>query len=322
MVRPSLQSGRVAFRLTALTVCSRWWFGALALMAAVATPGMANAQTAPAGARTPVADALTAVRVKTAIVNDADLGELPIEVHAVAGVVTLEGVVRAADQIDRAVELAEGAPGVTRVESALVVGDPDPLAEQARPRLPALAPRPREGPLRLIAAGGTMRLTRNSGGFLERVRSIRPVFRFGSSTGFGPSVSFRGGEAALDPGSETQPALAAVRLRPVMAGLDYRLVNERVTVGTGILAGFSFNSLKVETARAGPGRAIAVSNSFVVQPKLDIWFDLTQRIGITLQAGYLLSRPKVTFGSDDLVATERIRVNAVVLSAGLAYWIF
>lgn len=275
-----------------------------------------------ADAQTGATDALTAVRVKTAIVNDADVGELPIAVHAVAGVVTLEGIVRTADQADRAVALAEGVPGVARVESALEVGDPDPLAEQRRPRLPALAPRPTEGPMRLIAAGGTIQLTRASGAFRDRIRSLRPVFRFRSSTGLGPAVSFRGGEVALESAGGAQSALAAVRLRPVMAGLNYSLVSGRVTLGAGVVAGLSFNSLSVETARAGPGRAIAVTNSFAVQPKLDVWFDVTRRIGLTLGAGYLVSRPKVTFASDDIVSTERIPINTVVLSAGLAYWIF
>ena len=284
------------------------------VLATAGQPAVADAQTA-------VADALTAVRVKTALVNDIDLGELPIEVRAATGVVTLEGIVLTADQIGRAVALAEGVPGVARVESALAVGDPDPLAEQGRPRLPALAPRPTEGPLRLIGAGGTMRL-RASGDLLDRIRTIRPVFRFRSNTGFGPAVEFSGTEAALEPAAGTQPALAAVRLRPVMAGLEYSVVSGRVTFGASVVGGYSFNSLNVETARAGPGRAIAVRNSFVIEPGVDVWFDATRRIGITLRAGYLVSRPNVTFGSDDTVTTQRIRVNAVVVSAGLAYWIF
>lgn len=278
--------------------------------------------TAVGAAQTDAADALLAVRVKTAIVNDADLGELPIDVRAVAGVVTLEGIVRTADEADSAVALAQRVAGVARVESALEVGDPDPLAEQRRPRLPALAPRPTEGPMRLIAAGGTIQLTRASGAFRDRIRSLRPVFRFRSSTGLGPAVSFRGGEVALESAGGAQSALAAVRLRPVMAGLNYSLVTGRVTLGAGVVAGYSFNSLSVETARAGPGRAIAVTNSFAIQPKLDVWFDVTRRIGLTLGAGYLVSRPKVTFASDDIVSTERIPINTVVLSAGLAYWIF
>ncbi len=322
MVNLRLPSTGVASCLTALTTWLPWSVGALALLVAGALPGAASAQTAAAATQIAVEDALVAVRVKTALVNDVDVGELPIEVHAAAGVVTLEGVVRTRDQIDRAVELAERAAGVIRVESALVVGDPDPLAELRRPRLPALAPRPAEGPLRLIAAGGTLRLTPTSGDFLERVRSIRPVFRFRSSTGFGPAVSFRGVEEALDAAGGTQPGLATVRLRPIMVGMEYSLVSGRVSLGAGILAGYSFNRLNVDTTRSASSRAIAAANSFVIQPQVDAWFDLTRRVGLTLRMGYLVSRPKVTFVGGDIVSTERIPVNAVVLSAGLAYWIF
>ena len=315
MVKPPLHSSVDPSRLNGVAPRSHPGVAVWVLLATV-VPVAAGA------AQTDAADAVLAVRVKTAIVNDADLGGLPIDVRAVAGVVTLEGVVRTAEQADRVVALAAGVPGVARVESGLDIGDPDPLAEQRRPRLPALAPRPTEGPLRLIAAGGTMQLTRASGALRDRLRSIRPVFRFRSSTGLSPAVSFRGGEVALESAGGTQTALAAVRLRPVMAGMNYSLVSGRVTFVAGVVAGYSFNSLSVETARAGPGRAIAVANSFAVQPKLDVWFDVTRRIGLTLGAGYLVSRPKVTFASDASVSTERIRINTAVLSAGLAYWIF
>ena len=98
-----------------------------------------------ARSRTAVENAQTAVRVKTALVNDVEVGTLPIDVEAAGGVVTLAGVVRTAEQIDRAVEVARGVQGVVRVQAALVVGDPDPPVARPVPPLPALAPRPREG---------------------------------------------------------------------------------------------------------------------------------------------------------------------------------
>ncbi len=288
----------------------------------VAAAGTGCAARMPAQVAVTAADALTAVRVKTAIVNDVDLGALPIDVSAVAGVVTLEGIVLSADQRDCAVALAEGVPGVARVVSALTVGDPDPLAERGRPRLPALAPRPVEGPRRLIGAGAVVRLKRAGGGLQDRIRSISPVFRFPPGTGLGPAVEFNSFDGALEHGTEGQPALAALRLRPVMAGLEYNVVRDRLTFSASLVAGYSFNGLNVDATRAGPGRAIDVENSLAARPGVSVWFDATERVGLNLRVGYVVSRPKVTFGSDQAVTTERIRVNAVVVSAGLAYWIF
>ena len=72
-----------------------------------------------------VADAQTAVRVKTALVNHESLGTLPIDVQVRSGVVTLDGTVRSTDDVESARTLALGVAGVARVESRLQIGDPD-----------------------------------------------------------------------------------------------------------------------------------------------------------------------------------------------------
>jgi BON domain len=68
-----------------------------------------------------VEDALTAARVKTALVNDATVGVRPIEVMVTNGVVRLSGVVTSEAEAQRAVELARSILGVTKVESDLRV---------------------------------------------------------------------------------------------------------------------------------------------------------------------------------------------------------
>ena len=111
----------------------------LSLLAlAAATAGSSGCA---ARSRTAIENAQTAVRVKTAIVNDVELGTLPIDVEAAGGVITLEGIVRTSEQIDRALDVARGVQGVVRVQSALVIGDPDPPVPRPVPPLPALAPR-------------------------------------------------------------------------------------------------------------------------------------------------------------------------------------
>ena len=88
------------------------------------------------------------------------------------------------------------------------------------------------------------------------------------------------------------------------------------------MAGYSFNRLDVDTTRAGPGRAIAVGNSFVWRPGAVLWADVTRRVGINVFAGYLFTKPRVTFASDAAIVTERISASSVVVSVGVAYWIF
>ena len=282
-----------------------------------------------------VVDAQTAVRVKTALVNDAVLGTLPIEVSAEAGVVTLSGNVSAAGEVDLALALVRGVAGVVRVESALTVGAADETMEDrrrrmrpvdptvaTRARLPALAPRPEEGPMRVVGLGASVKVTRPSETALERSLVVGPLLRLRPRNGLGPTVAFNWTNTEIGTGPGGQPGLAAIQLRPVMGGVELGTVRGRFWAGASIVGGFSFNKLNVDTARVGPGRAIAVGHSFVWRPGAAVWIDVTRRVGINVFGGYLFTSPEVTFASDRSIATERVSANSAVVSVGVAYWIF
>lgn len=67
-------------------------------------------------------DATISTRVKTALLNDPEVGALRIEVRTEQGVVTLSGTARNQAESQRAVQLARGVPGVKDVRSELKVG--------------------------------------------------------------------------------------------------------------------------------------------------------------------------------------------------------
>lgn len=66
-------------------------------------------------------DATVTTRVKTALLNDPDVGGLAIDVDTFKGVVTLSGRVKSPAEEARAVEIARRTPGVTEVKSTLQV---------------------------------------------------------------------------------------------------------------------------------------------------------------------------------------------------------
>ena len=82
-----------------------------ALLGWLLFPGCRAATIDPAS----IADAQLAARVKTAIVNDPEIGQFPIEVRVVQGVAYLTGPIRLPGHADRAAELARAVPGVTGV---------------------------------------------------------------------------------------------------------------------------------------------------------------------------------------------------------------
>lgn len=66
-------------------------------------------------------DAAITARVKTALLNDAQVGGLRIDVDTTKGVVSLSGIVRSAEEERKAVELARRVNGVADVRSTLQV---------------------------------------------------------------------------------------------------------------------------------------------------------------------------------------------------------
>ena len=315
--------------------CPRASIAVVSLLAAFAVGSTGcSARSAPI-ASTAVGDARTAVRVKTVLVNDLVLGTLPIDVQVEGGVVTLHGYVSAAGEADRALALVRGVTGVVRVESTLMVGASDETSDDwrrrtrpvdptdsIRPRLPALAPRPEGGPLRIVGLGASVRVTRPSETDLGRTLVVGPLLRLRPRNGLGPTVAFNWTNTEIEAGPGGRPGLAAIQLRPVMGGMELGTVRGRFWAGASLVAGYSFNKLNVNTMRAGPGRAVAVGNSFVWRPGVAVWADVTPRIGINAFGGYLFTSPRVTFASDASIATERLSTNSAVVSVGVAYWIF
>ena len=66
-----------------------------------------------------VDDATITARVKTALVNDPQVGGLKIDVDTTLGVVTMSGIVKSRGEEQRAVQIARGTPGVKDVKSTL-----------------------------------------------------------------------------------------------------------------------------------------------------------------------------------------------------------
>lgn len=66
-------------------------------------------------------DATITTRVKTALLNDPDVGGLRIDVDTFKGVVTLSGAVKTAAERDKAIGIAKRIGGVTDVKSTLQI---------------------------------------------------------------------------------------------------------------------------------------------------------------------------------------------------------
>jgi len=125
--------------------------------------------------------------------------------------------------------------------------------------------------------------------------------------------------------------LGELRVRPFMAGYGYtHAMTRRLAITGDVLGGYAFGSISLAPTaidaypRRMGARAIgaSASNTFVIRPEVGVWYDLNKRLGLNLNAGYMIARPDVivdtTAGPDKRTA----RADQFSLRVGVVYSIF
>lgn len=273
------------------------------------------------GTTAAVEDAQLAVAVKTALLNDPALGTQGITVQVTAGVARLSGEVRSAADRDRAVDLARRVAGVRDVRNELTIGPPQAVAPS--PRNPDLVALPdAAAPPRRLALGVASAFVTPTNDDLGRDLIVGPFVKLRPQRGLRPTIGFSWFKSELQAGPSGRPGLARVRIRPVMAGIEYGLAVDPVAVAISVVGGYAFNSLDIDRRAAGPDRAIGVANSLAWRPGAWAFWPVTPRVGLNVFVGLVVTRPEVSFATTTAVETASVDVTAPVVSVGVAYWVF
>lgn len=293
----------------------------------IALAAAAGAGCAPAVNPGAVADAQTAARVRTALVNDPALGLRPIDVRVAGGIVHLVGRVESEAERTRAVALVRSVRGVARVDAALRIGpSPRPDAPDAPvSRLPdAAVPTALDESTderSVLAVGASFGTARHHQAGGATGYSIAPLVRFGRGTGLGVRVSL-----SLVSSDFTTPGaggpLGRLRMLPLMAGLGYTIGRGSVRVSPSLVGGLAFNHLSDRDRSPGPVWALDVTNSFVWRPGVSMWIDLNSRIAVNAFAGHLVTRPRISLLENGAIRRRTLRADTTLLRAGVAYKLF
>ena len=122
-------------------------------------------------------------------------------------------------------------------------------------------------------------------------------FNFGlaPAPGFGPTLGFGWYQQDLTlSGLSGDREIGRLRVRPLMAGVGYTWVKDRVAVGASVNAGVSFNSIRLNDEYRtffGPGTEVRIdaSNSFAVRPQLRVEYAVARKVGVYTSAGYFFT---------------------------------
>jgi hypothetical protein len=273
-----------------------------------------------------ISDAQTAVRVKTALVNDPELGLRTIEVTVARGVVALSGGVQTQAEMDRAVAIARAVPGVADVRANLRIGQTvAPVADGPSPqasRLPEVgSPELQDNP-NLLAVGASVAWSSPRSGALKSRVSVGPLFKLGSGRGFGWAVGFDWFKAEVQSGAGRPAGLTRVQVKPVMVGASYTVGSDRTSLSGSLVGGYAWNSLTVTDLGTATGLPVEVDNSFVWRPALSFWHDLSRRTALNLSVGHVVTRLRLTVLEDGRLEKRPVKGDTTIVHAGIAYRLF
>jgi hypothetical protein len=120
-----------------------------------------------------------------------------------------------------------------------------------------------------------------------------------------------------------------VKLRQLLAGVDYKMPRGRWTWAVGATAGLSINDL--DTATSFRERLISqtradvvtdIHNGIAFSPRVKGWYDFNRRIAFMIDGSYNYARPELTIQTAAGDFSRRLNADAVILKAGIVYGVW
>jgi NTE family protein len=115
----------------------------------------------------------------------------------------------------------------------------------------------------------------------------------------------------------------------VLGGVAYTWRIAQLEASAGAAAGYAFHGFDLSgAARDAFGQAglfgvgVKASGAAVIEPRVSLWQNLTNRFAAGINASYLHSKPTVTVTSGDVVRAQHVNASAVRISAGLGFKVF
>jgi hypothetical protein len=124
--------------------------------------------------------------------------------------------------------------------------------------------------------------------------------------------------------------LGELHVRPVMAGYGYTYMIRRYSITADVLGGYAIGSIGVSPAAvdayrrtlAVPTVSASATNTLVLKPEIGVWYDVNRKVGVNVNAGYMMARPDVSIETAAGVDRRKARADQFVLKAGVVYSIF
>lgn len=124
--------------------------------------------------------------------------------------------------------------------------------------------------------------------------------------------------------------LGELHVRPIMAGYGYTRKIHRYSITSAVLGGYAFGTMQIsDPATAAYRRTLGVpsaeanaTNTLVLKPEIGVWYDMTKKVYVNVNAGYMMARPDVEIVTAAGRDVRKARADQFVLKVGVVYSIF
>jgi hypothetical protein len=124
--------------------------------------------------------------------------------------------------------------------------------------------------------------------------------------------------------------LGELHIRPVMAGYGYTYRIQRYAITADVLGGYAIGTIKIsDPASAAYQRTLGVAtaeanatNTLVLKPEIGVWYDVTRKLYVNLNAGYMMARPDVEIVTTAGVDKRKARADQFIVKVGMVYSLF
>jgi hypothetical protein len=125
-------------------------------------------------------------------------------------------------------------------------------------------------------------------------------------------------------------AFGELKVRPLMGGYGYTHLVGSVQVSANLLGGFAFTSFELQPSFDESYRQMLgvtsvrthTSNALVTKPEISAWINMSRKIGLNINAGYLVARPTVTVSTTAGDDRQHVRADMFILKVGAVYTVF
>ena len=124
--------------------------------------------------------------------------------------------------------------------------------------------------------------------------------------------------------------LGELHVRPLMAGYGYTHIMGRYSVTADVLGGYAIGSIGLSDPAIDayrrtlgvPSVSARATNTLVLKPEIGVWYDITRKVYLNVNAGYMMARPDVAIETAAGIDMRKARADQFVLKVGVVYSIF